>query len=61
MGFKSMECFDELIEVEAPNAPKQSRAPRQRLSVKNLADISVALFAAGDEEGWPRGDLFSEN
>ncbi|XP_057764646.1 F-box protein At1g61340-like [Salvia miltiorrhiza] len=50
VGFKSL---DELMEMEAPNAPKQSRAPRQRLSVKNLADISVALFADGD--------LFSEN
>lgn len=56
VGFKSMEMFDELVEVEAPNAPKQCRAPRQRLSVKNLADISVALFSSG----WPRGDLFSE-
>ncbi|GFS46407.1 F-box family protein [Actinidia rufa] len=37
-------------EVEAPNAPKQFRSYRSRLSgKKNLADISVALFASQDE------------
>ncbi|KAH6790538.1 hypothetical protein C2S51_005544 [Perilla frutescens var. frutescens] len=49
VGFEGVDCGGELGEIEAPNAPKQSRVPRQRLSVKKLADISVALFA---------GDLF---
>ncbi|EPS73155.1 hypothetical protein M569_01603, partial [Genlisea aurea] len=30
----------------APNAPKQSRLPRNRLTPKKLSAISVALFAA---------------
>lgn len=61
MGFQNAEPFGEMIEeVEAPNAPKQSRVPRHRLSAKKLSDLSVALFASGDEEGWRRGDLFSE-
>lgn len=30
----------------APNGPMQSRVARSRLSRKNLADISVALFAS---------------
>ncbi|XP_076915297.1 F-box protein At1g61340-like [Bidens hawaiensis] len=31
-------------EVEAPNAPRQSRVARSRLSRKKLAGLSVALF-----------------
>lgn len=63
VGFQNAEPFGELIEeIEAPNAPKQSRVPKHRLSAKKLSDLSVALFASGgDEEGWPRGDLFAEN
>lgn len=58
VGFQDAESIGEVIEVEAPNAPKQSRVPRRKLGVKKLADISVALFASGDDEVWPRGDLF---
>ncbi|KAL1537473.1 F-box protein-like protein [Salvia divinorum] len=67
-GFKSsnkrMDWLGELMEMEAPNAPLQHRAPLKRLSAKSLADITVALFASGDDEAsccWPRRDLFSEN
>ncbi|XP_047954126.1 F-box protein At1g61340-like [Salvia hispanica] len=58
-----VDWLGELKEFEAPNAPLQHRVPRKRLSAKNLADISVALFASGDEGSccWPRRDLFSEN
>ncbi|KAK4485171.1 hypothetical protein RD792_007784 [Penstemon davidsonii] len=47
-------------EVEAPNAPKQCRVPRSRLTAKKLADISVALFSLGTDEDWPRRDLIAE-
>ncbi|KAI3456337.1 hypothetical protein Pfo_013000 [Paulownia fortunei] len=60
VGFKNVECLGDFDDAEAPNAPKQSRLPRYRLSAKKLADISVALFASGDDEGWPRRDLFLE-
>ncbi|CAI9292685.1 unnamed protein product [Lactuca saligna] len=33
-------------EIEAPNAPKQSRVSRSRLTKKNLAAITVSLFAS---------------
>ncbi|RDX75772.1 F-box protein, partial [Mucuna pruriens] len=36
-------------EIEAPNAPLR-RKPKSKLSGKNLASISVALFASTDEE-----------
>uniref|UniRef100_A0A5B6ZYY7 F-box domain-containing protein n=1 Tax=Davidia involucrata TaxID=16924 RepID=A0A5B6ZYY7_DAVIN len=50
----------EFDEVEAPNAPKQLGCYRSRLNGKKLADISVALFAAPDEEQWPRKEIFME-
>lgn len=51
----------EFDDVEAPNAPKQSRVPRTRLSRKKLEEISVALFASPvEEEAWPRRQLFVE-
>lgn len=40
--------LDDDDEIEAPNAPKQSRVARSRLDKKKLAGLSVALFA-GDE------------
>lgn len=55
-----LEDASEFEEVEAPNAPKQLRVPRSRLSKKKLGDISVALFASQDGEGWPKRDLFME-
>ncbi|KAK4399053.1 F-box protein [Sesamum angolense] len=60
VGFQNVEYFGDFNEVEAPNAPKQSRVPRYRLTAKKLADISVALFASGDEDVWPRRDLYHE-
>lgn len=55
IGFKSpidLEDLGELDEVEAPNAPRQSRVPKSRLSSKKLAGISIALFTSNDEENW---------
>ncbi|KAL0353155.1 UNVERIFIED_CONTAM: F-box protein [Sesamum angustifolium] len=60
VGFQNVEYFGDFNEVEAPNAPKHSRVPRYRLTAKKLADISVALFASGDEDVWPRRDLYHE-
>ncbi|XP_022870113.1 F-box protein SKIP27-like [Olea europaea var. sylvestris] len=47
VGFQNVEDMREFNDIEAPNAPKQSRVPRSRLSSKKLAAISVALFAFG--------------
>lgn len=44
----------ENAEVEAPNAPRQMRAYKSRLTSQKLADISVALFAS------PKKNLFME-
>ncbi|KAK6124429.1 hypothetical protein DH2020_041849 [Rehmannia glutinosa] len=60
VGFQNVDYFGDFNEIEPPNAPKQSRAPRCRLSEKKLADISVALFASGNEGCWPKRDLFLE-
>lgn len=46
VGFKNFNNHDDLNEGEPPNAPKQSRAPRSRLSAKKLAGLAVSLFAA---------------
>ncbi|XP_071736193.1 F-box protein At1g61340-like [Rutidosis leptorrhynchoides] len=37
-------------EIEAPNAPKQSRVARSRLNRDKLAELSVALFSSSDEK-----------
>ncbi|KAL3615050.1 hypothetical protein CASFOL_040711 [Castilleja foliolosa] len=50
--FQPAEDFDS--DIEAPNAPKQSRIQRSRLSAKKLGDISVNLFGSDDEVAWPR-------
>ncbi|KAL3627644.1 hypothetical protein CASFOL_029007 [Castilleja foliolosa] len=60
VGFQNFDYFGDFNEIEAPNAPKQTRVPRHRLGAKKLADISVALFASGDEECWPKRDLCLE-
>lgn len=54
IGFKSSIDLGELDEVEAPNAPRQSRVPKSRLSRKTLADLSIALFTSSVEENWRR-------
>ncbi|KAK6932486.1 hypothetical protein RJ641_002110 [Dillenia turbinata] len=43
------EC-GESDEVEAPNAPKQARARKSRLTGKKLSEISVKLFASAVED-----------
>ncbi|PIN18576.1 hypothetical protein CDL12_08765 [Handroanthus impetiginosus] len=61
VGFKNFDFFGDFNEeVEAPNAPKQSRIPRRRLSAKKLSEISVSLFASDNEEIWPQRNLFLE-
>ncbi|XP_022845694.1 F-box protein SKIP27-like [Olea europaea var. sylvestris] len=50
IGFQNVEDMREFNDVKDPNAPKQSRVPRCRLSSKKLAAISVALFASGSED-----------
>lgn len=55
--FRSSIDFEEpseLDEIEAPNAPKQLRVPKSRISREKLAGISVALFAS------PKKGLFME-
>lgn len=39
---------DDVGEIEAPNAPKQSRVARSRLDKKKLAGLAVALFASDE-------------
>ncbi|KAK4858428.1 hypothetical protein QYF36_016206 [Acer negundo] len=51
IDFKEPSEFDE---IEAPNAPKQFRAHKSRISREKLAGISVALFAS------PKKELFME-
>ncbi|KAK4723297.1 hypothetical protein R3W88_026076 [Solanum pinnatisectum] len=61
LGFKNATDIDnwsESNDVEVPNAPRQLKFPRARLSQKKLADISVALFTSDSEENWPRRELF---
>ncbi|XP_059623495.1 F-box protein SKIP27-like [Cornus florida] len=55
-----LEDSSEADEVEAPNAPKQLRCYRPRVSGKKLANISVALFASPGEEQWPRKELIMD-
>ncbi|KAK3188118.1 hypothetical protein Dsin_027679 [Dipteronia sinensis] len=55
--FRSSIDFEEpseFDEIEAPNAPKQFRARKSRISREKLAGISVALFAS------PKKELFME-
>lgn len=63
LGFKNatdMDDWNESNDVELPNAPRQAKFPRTRLSRKKLADISVALFTSDSEENWPRRELFMQ-
>ncbi|XP_009768012.1 F-box protein At1g61340-like [Nicotiana tabacum] len=51
LGFKNaIEDLGEFNDVEAPNAPRQLKIRKLKLSRKKLADISVALFASEEEE-----------
>ncbi|XP_060203282.1 F-box protein SKIP27-like [Lycium barbarum] len=63
VGFKNatdLENLSEYNDAEVPNAPRQMKFPRSRLSRKKLADISVALFTSDGEENWPRRELFMQ-
>lgn len=42
--------WSEVDDIEAPDAPKQTKQPRSRLCGKKLDSISVALFASADED-----------
>ncbi|KAI8525357.1 hypothetical protein RHMOL_Rhmol13G0224300 [Rhododendron molle] len=59
-AFRNPIDLGDFEEAKTPNAPKQCRSHRNRLSGKKLADISVALFASPAEDPWPRRDLFME-
>lgn len=60
-AFRNPIDLGDFEELGTPNAPKQCRSRRPRLSGKKLADISVALFASPAEgDQWPRRDLFME-
>ncbi|KAK4347087.1 hypothetical protein RND71_033426 [Anisodus tanguticus] len=51
LGFKNpIEDLDEFNDVEAPNAPRQLKVRKLKLSKKKLADISVTLFASEEED-----------
>ncbi|XP_051133551.1 F-box protein At1g61340-like [Andrographis paniculata] len=56
--FRGVEDLSNSDDVQAPNAPKQLRVPRARLSAKKLSEVSVALFADDDDDEkgavWPR-------
>ncbi|GER54084.1 F-box family protein [Striga asiatica] len=60
VGFQDEWQFGNFDEAEAPNAPKQLRVPRRKLSAKKLVDISVKLFASSDDSHWPKRNLFLE-
>ncbi|CAN4083947.1 unnamed protein product [Withania somnifera] len=51
LGFKNViEDLSEFNDVEAPNAPRQLKVQKLRLSRKILSDISVNLFASEEED-----------
>ncbi|KAK6797594.1 hypothetical protein RDI58_005296 [Solanum bulbocastanum] len=51
VGFKNaIEDLGEFNDVEAPNAPRQLKVRKLKLSKKKMADISVALFASEDDD-----------
>ncbi|XP_006347182.1 F-box protein At1g61340-like [Solanum tuberosum] len=51
VGFKNaIEDLGEFINVEAPNAPRQLKVRKLKLSKKKMDDISVALFASEDDD-----------
>ncbi|XP_059659736.1 F-box protein At1g61340 [Cornus florida] len=59
LTFQNPIDLEDSIEIEAPNAPKQSRRCRSHLTGKKLADISVALFTSPDGEQWPKEVSFA--
>lgn len=51
VGFKNtIDDSGEFNDIEAPNAPRQLKVRKLRLSKKKIADISVALFASEDDD-----------
>ncbi|XP_060192820.1 F-box protein At1g61340-like [Lycium barbarum] len=51
IGFKNaFKDLGEFNDVEAPNAPRQLKVRKLKLSRKKLADISVTLFASEEED-----------
>lgn len=50
IAFKNaIEDLGEFNDVEAPNAPRQLKFRKLKLSKTKMADISVALFASEDD------------
>ncbi|KAK4364222.1 hypothetical protein RND71_015580 [Anisodus tanguticus] len=63
LGFKNdtdMENWSEFNDAEVPNAARQLKFPRSRVSRKKLTDISVALFTSDGQENWLRRELFMQ-
>lgn len=60
LGFKNaIEDLGEFNDVDAPNAPRQLKIRKLKLSRKKLADISVTLFASEDDN-WLQRKLFMQ-
>ncbi|XP_043688730.1 F-box protein SKIP27-like [Telopea speciosissima] len=53
-GLRTLSSDFELESPEAPNAPRQKRCPKSRISGKKLSDISVALFNSPEDELWSK-------
>ncbi|OVA20208.1 F-box domain [Macleaya cordata] len=58
--FSDLEEPSKLENNEAPNAPRQDRSYRPRISGKKLAGITVALFRSTEDEQWSRNGLLVE-
>ncbi|KAI3902816.1 hypothetical protein MKW92_002515 [Papaver armeniacum] len=52
--FSESEEPNKLESIEAPNAPRQERISKSRISAKKLAGLAVALFRSPEEDEWSR-------
>ncbi|MCL7048331.1 hypothetical protein MKW94_007223 [Papaver nudicaule] len=52
--FSDSEELSKLESIEAPNAPRQERISKSRISPKKLAGLAVALFRSTEEDEWSR-------
>lgn len=62
LGFNNaIEDLGEFNDVEAPNAPRQLKVRKLKLSKKKMADISVALFTSEDDnDNWLQRESYME-
>ncbi|XP_055805371.1 F-box protein SKIP27-like [Solanum dulcamara] len=61
LGFKNaIEDLGEFNDVEAPNAPRQLKVRKLKLSKKKMADISVALFTSEDDDNWLQRESYMQ-